>query len=95
MQNSIVHFLKYLIVDHLPVKILREMNNNSIDFFFDSIDLECGLKTIPVRCLYNHCRNRGVCYVDLLRNLTQCVCPSGKNEMIFMFIRNIVLRFCW
>ncbi|UJR09595.1 hypothetical protein I4U23_013830 [Adineta vaga] len=40
-------------------------------------DLECGLKTIPVRCLQNHCQNRGVCYVDLLRNLTQCVCPSG------------------
>ncbi|CAF1001650.1 unnamed protein product [Adineta steineri] len=40
-------------------------------------DLECGLKTIPVRCLTNHCQNRGICYVDLLRNLTQCVCPSG------------------
>ncbi|CAF1175880.1 unnamed protein product [Rotaria sordida] len=40
-------------------------------------DLECGLKTIPVRCLQNHCQNRGICYVDLLRNVTQCVCPSG------------------
>ncbi len=75
MQNSIVHFLKYLIVDHLLV--------NSIDydeeFRLISIDLECGLKTIPVRCLNNHCQNRGVCYVDLLRNLTQCVCPSGTK----------------
>ncbi len=35
------------------------------------------MKTIPVRCLHNHCQNRGICYVDLLRNLTQCVCPSG------------------
>lgn len=50
--------------------------NNTID----GLDLECGLKTIPVRCLHNHCQNRGVCYVDLLRNLTQCVCPTGKEE---------------
>ncbi len=48
--------------------------------------MECGLKTIPVRCLYNHCQNRGACYVDLLRNLTQCVCPSGRNELFFFFI---------
>lgn len=38
------------------------------------------MKTIPVRCLHNHCQNRGVCYVDLLRNLTQCVCPAGKRN---------------
>ncbi|CAF2149828.1 unnamed protein product [Rotaria magnacalcarata] len=40
-------------------------------------DLECGLKTIPVRCLHDHCQNQGDCYVDLLRNVTQCVCPPG------------------
>ncbi len=54
-------------------------------FLFFVIDLECGLKTIPVRCLHNHCENRGICYVDLLRNLTQCVCPPGKKEEIICF----------
>lgn len=78
MQNSIVHCLKSLIVDHLQVMLRSSLGreNNTID----GLDLECGLKTIPVRCLHNHCQNRGVCYVDLLRNLTQCVCPTGKEE---------------
>ena len=84
MQNSIVHFLKYLIVDHLLVNRLYCFK--VFILFIDCIDLECGLKTIPVRCLHNHCQNRGICYVDLLRNLTQCVCPSGKiKQKSFIF----------
>ncbi|CAF3534312.1 unnamed protein product [Adineta steineri] len=40
-------------------------------------DLQCGLKTIPVRCSYNHCQNQGICQVDILKNTSQCICPSG------------------
>ena len=48
--------------------------------------MKCGLKTILVRCLYNHCQNRGICYVDLLRNITQCVCPLGKIAYFILFL---------
>ena len=47
-------------------------------FCLNGLDLQCGMKTIPVRCSNNHCQNRGICYVDILKNVSQCVCPSGK-----------------
>lgn len=53
------------------------------------IDLECGLKTIPVRCSTNHCQNQGVCYVDQL-NVSKCVCPLGTNfnsRISFSFLK--------
>ncbi len=50
----------------------------------DQLDLECGLKTIPVRCSNNHCRNRGICHMDILKNVSQCVCPSGKFSFFFV-----------
>ncbi|CAF3641598.1 unnamed protein product [Rotaria sordida] len=40
-------------------------------------DLKCGLTPIPVRCTNNHCQNQGFCYVDILKNASQCVCPFG------------------
>jgi hypothetical protein len=46
------------------------------------LDLECGLKTIPVRCLYNNCQNQGICHVDILKKVSQCVCPSGKFKIV-------------
>ena len=42
------------------------------------LDLECGLKTIPVHCADNHCQNQGSCYVDMLQNSSRCVCSPGK-----------------
>ncbi len=47
--------------------------------------MECGLKTIPVRCSNNHCQNRGICHIDILKNISQCVCPSGKFSFFFFY----------
>ena len=49
------------------------------------LDLECGLKTIPVPCPFNHCENHGSCHVNILQNLSQCVCPSGKTFFLSLF----------
>ncbi|UJR36501.1 hypothetical protein I4U23_029222 [Adineta vaga] len=40
-------------------------------------DLECGLKSIPVRCSSNHCQNHGICHIDIVQNISKCICPSG------------------
>jgi hypothetical protein len=51
--------------------------------YLNGLDLECGLKTIPVHCSNNHCRNRGICHVDILKNISQCICPSGKFCFVY------------
>jgi hypothetical protein len=56
--------------------------------------MKCGLKTIPVRCSDNHCLNQGICHVEILKNLSQCVCPSGKFRfLLIVFIENILQGF--
>jgi hypothetical protein len=54
--------------------------------FFNELDLDCGLKTLPVRCSNNNCQNRGICHVDMIKNISQCVCPAGKFLLLFFVL---------
>lgn len=41
------------------------------------------MKTQPIHCAMNRCRNQGICYEDLFQNTTQCTCRNGKLGFLF------------
>lgn len=69
-------------------------------FFFERLvsfsswyeDIACGQRSTPVVCSNNHCLNGGSCSIDLLRNRSRCICPSGK--LIRLLWSSYYASFC-
>lgn len=64
------------------------------------VDVPCGARTMPVRCPTNDCENEGTCYVETSKNVSRCVCPSGKvcsffSSFIHLIMQECVERICW